>query len=280
MLLSDILYNVSLKSVSGKTDVEIYKIEFDSRKTEAGTLFVAVPGTQSDGHSFIGKAIEGGASAVLCEILPQVLVAGITYIQVENSARAMGIAAGNFYGNPSRRLSLVGVTGTNGKTSVATLLFGLFRKLGYKCGLLSTVQNQVEEEIIPSTHTTPDSVRLNELLHLMHGKGCAFVFMEVSSHAVVQERIAGLHFSGGIFTNITQDHLDFHHTFDEYIKAKKRLFRCPAGLGFCPHQYRRPERQGDASEHQSRKALLFAQKYSRFQRESPGLRTFWPSDGY
>lgn len=224
MLLSDILYNVSLKSVSGKTDTEISKIEFDSRKIEAGTLFVAIPGTQTDGHSFITKAVEAGASAVLCEILPDELSPEVTYVQVENSARAMGIAAGNFYGNPSRRLSLVGVTGTNGKTSVATLLFSLFRKLGYSCGLLSTVQNQVEDEVIPSTHTTPDALRLNELLHLMHRKGCSFVFMEVSSHAVVQERIAGLHFSGGIFTNITQDHLDFHHTFDEYIKAKKGFF--------------------------------------------------------
>lgn len=224
MLLSDILYNVSLKSVSGKTDTEISKIEFDSRKIEAGTLFVAIPGTQTDGHSFITKAVEAGASAVLCEILPDELLPEVTYVQVENSARAMGIAAGNFYGNPSRRLSLVGVTGTNGKTSVATLLFSLFRKLGYSCGLLSTVQNQVEDEVIPSTHTTPDALRLNELLHLMHRKGCSFVFMEVSSHAVVQERIAGLHFSGGIFTNITQDHLDFHHTFDEYIKAKKGFF--------------------------------------------------------
>lgn len=224
MLLSDILYNVSLKSVSGKTDMEISKIEFDSRKIEPGTLFVAIPGTQSDGHSYISKAIESGAAAILCEVLPHELAPDVTYVQAENSARAMGIAAGNFYGNPSRRLSLVGVTGTNGKTSVATLLFSLFRRLGYKCGLLSTVQNQVEDEVIPSTHTTPDSVRVNELLHLMHSRGCAFVFMEVSSHAVVQERIAGLHFSGGIFTNITQDHLDFHHTFDEYIKAKKGFF--------------------------------------------------------
>ena len=224
MLLSDILYNVSLRSASGRTDLDISKIEFDSRMVSAGTLFVAIPGTQADGHQFIPRAIAAGASAVLCEKLPETLDTDVTYIQVENSARAMGIAAGNFYGNPSRRLSLVGVTGTNGKTSVATLLFSLFRRLGYKCGLLSTVQNQVEDEVIPSTHTTPDALRLNELLHRMHSKGCAFVFMEVSSHAVVQERIAGLYFSGGIFTNITQDHLDFHVTFDEYIKAKKGFF--------------------------------------------------------
>jgi UDP-N-acetylmuramoyl-L-alanyl-D-glutamate--2,6-diaminopimelate ligase len=224
MLLSELLYTISLKSVSGKTDIEISKIEFDSRKVGENTLFVAVPGTQSDGHAFIPKAIEMGATAILCEVLPEVLHENISYIQVENSAKAMGIAAGNFYGNPSKRLSLVGITGTNGKTSVATLLFSLFRKLGYKSGLLSTVQNQIEDEIIPSTHTTPDAIKINELLAEMHRRGCVFVFMEVSSHAVVQERIAGLHFSGGIFTNITQDHLDFHHTFDEYIKAKKGFF--------------------------------------------------------
>lgn len=224
MLLSDILYNVSLKSVSGKTDIDISEITFDSRAVQAHTLFVAVPGTLSDGHHYIQAALDKGASAVLCETLPDTLQADVSYIQVENSAKAMGIAAGNFYGNPSKRLSLVGVTGTNGKTSVATLLFGLFRKLGYKCGLLSTVQNQIEDEVIPATHTTPDAVTLNALLQQMLNRGCAFVFMEVSSHAVVQERIAGLHFSGGIFTNITQDHLDFHKTFDEYIKAKKGFF--------------------------------------------------------
>ncbi|ADQ17976.1 UDP-N-acetylmuramoyl-L-alanyl-D-glutamate--2,6-diaminopimelate ligase [Leadbetterella byssophila] len=224
MLLSDILYNISLITVSGKTDIEIEQITFDSRQVNKGTLFVAVPGTQSDGHDYIETAIDAGASAVLCEVLPKMLEEEVTYIQVENSAKSMGIAAGNFYGNPSKRLTLVGVTGTNGKTSVATLLFKLFRKLGYKCGLISTVQNQIEDEIIPATHTTPDSITLNALLHEMHQKGCAFVFMEVSSHSVVQGRISGLHFSGGIFTNITQDHLDFHKTFDEYIKAKKGFF--------------------------------------------------------
>lgn len=224
MLLSDILYNISLITVSGKTDIEIEQITFDSRQVNKGTLFVAVPGTQSDGHDYIETAIDAGASAVLCEVLPKMLKEEVTYIQVENSAKSMGIAAGNFYGNPSKRLTLVGVTGTNGKTSVATLLFKLFRKLGYKCGLISTVQNQIEDEIIPATHTTPDSITLNALLHEMHQKGCAFVFMEVSSHSVVQGRISGLHFSGGIFTNITQDHLDFHKTFDEYIKAKKGFF--------------------------------------------------------
>jgi UDP-N-acetylmuramoyl-L-alanyl-D-glutamate--2,6-diaminopimelate ligase len=224
MLLSDILYNVSLKSVTGKTDIDIKKIEFDSRKIEQGTLFVAIKGTQVDGHSFIEKAIDLGASAIICEALPAHYNGDVSYIQVENSAKAMGIAAGNFYGNPSKKLSLVGITGTNGKTSIATLSFNLFRKLGYKCGLLSTVQNQIEDEIIPSTHTTPDSIKINELLATMLKKGCVYVFMEVSSHAVELQRVSGLNFSGGIFTNITQDHLDFHGTFDNYIKAKKGFF--------------------------------------------------------
>jgi UDP-N-acetylmuramoyl-L-alanyl-D-glutamate--2,6-diaminopimelate ligase len=224
MLLSEILYTVSLKSVFGKTDVAISQICFDSRAVKANTLFVAIVGTQVDGHQFIENAIETGATAILCENLPSQLHPHITYLEVSNSAKAMGVAAANFYGNPSRKISLVGVTGTNGKTSIATLLFNLFRKLGYTCGLLSTVQNQIEDEIIPATHTTPDAVKINELLAYMQSKGCVFVFMEVSSHAVVMERIAGLKFAGGIFTNITQDHLDFHLTFDNYIKAKKGFF--------------------------------------------------------
>jgi UDP-N-acetylmuramoyl-L-alanyl-D-glutamate--2,6-diaminopimelate ligase len=185
---------------------------------------VAIPGTQVDGHQYNEKAIDLGAAAILCERLPETLTEQVTYIQVENSAKAMGLAAANFYEQPSQQLQLVGITGTNGKTSVATLLFNLFRKLGYKCGLLSTVQNQIEDEIIDSTHTTPDSVSINKLLQEMVNKGCSFVFMEVSSHAVVMERIAGLHFAGGIFTNITQDHLDFHETFKNYIAAKKGFF--------------------------------------------------------
>lgn len=224
MLLSEILYTIPLKIVSGKTDFNIVKIEFDSRNIVQETLFVAIPGTQVDGHSYIEKAILQGARAVLCEILPKDLHSEITYIQVENSAKSMGIAASNFYGNPSKKLALIGVTGTNGKTSVVTLQFNLFRKLGYKCGLLSTVQNQIEDEIIPSTHTTPDSVKINELLGRMQREACVYVFMEVSSHAVTMERIAGLTFTGGIFSNITQDHLDFHLTFDNYIKAKKGFF--------------------------------------------------------
>ncbi|RFS15837.1 UDP-N-acetylmuramoyl-L-alanyl-D-glutamate--2,6-diaminopimelate ligase [Emticicia sp. C21] len=224
MILSDILYKVPLQAVSGKTDIEIQNIVFDSRQVKAGSLFVAIGGTQVDGHNFIEKAIDLGASTILCERLPEVLGENITYLQVENSARTMGLIAANFYGNPSKKLKLVGVTGTNGKTSSVTLLFRLFRKLGYRCGLLSTVQNQIDDDIIPSTHTTPDSVKINELLHEMVQKGVSYCFMEVSSHSVVQERISGLHFAGGIFTNITHDHLDFHETFDNYIRAKKGFF--------------------------------------------------------
>lgn len=224
MLLSEILYTIPLKVVSGKTDFNIIKIEFDSRNVVNETLFVAIVGTQVDGHDYIEKAISLGAIAILCDRFPKILNPKVTYIQVDNSAKAMGIAASNFYGNPSKKLSLVGVTGTNGKTSIATLQFNLFRKLGYKCGLLSTVQNQIEDEVIPSTHTTPDSVKINELLAKMQKEACVYVFMEVSSHAVAMERIAGLTFAGGIFTNITQDHLDFHGTFENYIKAKKGFF--------------------------------------------------------
>ena len=224
MLLSQILYTIPLRTVSGKTDINIEQIEFDSRQVKANSLFVAIPGTQVDGHLFIEKAISLGAIAVLCERLPEIIEPNITYLQVENAAMSMGLCAANFYQHPSKKLGLIGVTGTNGKTSIATLLFNLFRKLGYKCGMLSTVQNQIEDEVIPSTHTTPDSVKINELLALMHQKGCVYVFMEVRSHSVELHRITGLHFAGGIFTNITQDHLDFHGTFDNYIKAKKGFF--------------------------------------------------------
>lgn len=224
MILSEVLYKVSLQAVSGKTDIEIKSIIFDSRKVQSESLFVAISGTQVDGHNFIEKAIELGAKAILCELLPEKLKEGITYLQVENSAKAMGFAAANFYNHPSKKLKLVGVTGTNGKTSIVTLLFRLFRKLGYRCGLLSTVQNQIDDDIIPSTHTTPDSVKVNELLAEMVQKGVSYCFMEVSSHAVVQERITGLEFEGGIFTNLTHDHLDFHGTFDNYLKAKKGFF--------------------------------------------------------
>jgi UDP-N-acetylmuramoyl-L-alanyl-D-glutamate--2,6-diaminopimelate ligase len=223
-ILQDLLAGVSTILVSGDMTKEIKNIEFDSRKVSSGSLFVAQKGTQVDGHQFIPKVIEAGASAILCEDLPTELIEGVTYIQVADTARAMGLMAANFYDNPSSKLKLVGVTGTNGKTSTVTLLFKLFRQLGYRVGLLSTVQNQIDDDIIPSTHTTPDSVKINELLAEMQRRGCTHCFMEVSSHAVVQERIAGLVFSGGIFTNITHDHLDFHKTFDNYIKAKKGFF--------------------------------------------------------
>lgn len=223
-ILKDILYGVSLKKVIGSTESEVEAICFDSRKAAQGVLFVAVRGTESDGHAFIEKAIDLGAAAILCEELPSNIRENVSYFLVENSAMALGIIASNFYNKPSAKLKLVGVTGTNGKTTVATLLFQLFRDLGYKTGLLSTVQNQINDLIIPATHTTPDPVALNRLLRDMVESGCDYCFMEVSSHAVAQSRIDGLEFAGGIFTNLTHDHLDFHKTFDAYLKAKKGFF--------------------------------------------------------
>jgi UDP-N-acetylmuramoyl-L-alanyl-D-glutamate--2,6-diaminopimelate ligase len=222
--LSSILVDLKDATIHGSADVVIKNIILDSRKVLPGSLFVALRGTQTDGHQYITTATGLGASAVLCEELPENPVGEVTYIQVEDSAASMGLIAAAFYGYPSSKLTLVGVTGTNGKTSVATFLFQLFRALGYRCGLLSTVQNQIEDEIIPSTHTTPDSVALNQLLSKMLASNCSHVFMEVSSHSVAQHRITGLQFAGGIFTNITHDHLDFHKTFDNYIKAKKGFF--------------------------------------------------------
>lgn len=222
--LGDILTGIADATIIGSPEVPVKNIIIDSRRVLPGSLFVALRGTQTDGHQFIATATETGASAILCEELPQQTSDKVTYVVVQDSAAAMGLIASAFYGHPSRKLTLVGVTGTNGKTSVATFLFQLFRALGYRCGLLSTVQNQIEDEVIPSTHTTPDSVALNQLLAKMLEKGCSHVFMEVSSHAVSQHRITGLQFAGGIFTNITHDHLDFHKTFDNYIKAKKGFF--------------------------------------------------------
>nr|WP_090699331.1 UDP-N-acetylmuramoyl-L-alanyl-D-glutamate--2,6-diaminopimelate ligase [Daejeonella rubra] len=223
-ILKDLLYGVSLKKVIGSTELEVEAICFDSRKAAPGVLFVAVRGTESDGHAFIEKAIDLGAAAILCEELPLNIRENISYFLVENSAKALGIIASNFYNKPSAKLKLVGVTGTNGKTTIATLLFQLFRDLGYKTGLLSTVQNQINDLIIPATHTTPDPVALNRLLSDMVESGCDYCFMEVSSHAVAQSRTEGLEFAGGIFTNLTHDHLDFHKTFDSYLKAKKGFF--------------------------------------------------------
>ncbi len=224
MRLRDVLYGVNLVSVSGTTDIEINGICIDSRKVAPNYLFVAVKGVATNGHQFIDNAIAHDATAIVCEQLPDTLSDNVTYVQVENSADAAGITAHNFYVCPSTCIKLVGVTGTNGKTTVATLLFELFSKLGYKCGLLSTVQNHIGSEIIDATHTTPDAISLNLLLRKMVDAGCSHVFMEVSSHAIHQHRIAGLEFVAGIFTNITHDHLDYHHTFDEYIRVKKMFF--------------------------------------------------------
>lgn len=224
MQLSSLLYKVPLEATAGSMDTDIISLTMDSRRVTAGSLFVAVRGTVTDGHEYIARAIELGAAAILCETLPAVTPDNVAFVQVNDSARALGLLATNFYEHPSKKVKLVGVTGTNGKTSVATLLFRLFRSLGYRCGLLSTVQNQIDDTVIPATHTTPDVITTNQLLVQMREHGCTHVFMEVSSHAVVQERIAGLHFAGGIFTNITHDHLDFHGTFDNYIKAKKGFF--------------------------------------------------------
>ncbi|RYY62030.1 MAG: UDP-N-acetylmuramoyl-L-alanyl-D-glutamate--2,6-diaminopimelate ligase [Chitinophagaceae bacterium] len=223
MLLRDILYKVPIRSVKGSTETEIIDIQIDSRKVTKGTLFVAVKGAAADGHGFIEKAIASGAVAIVGQT-----EAGsnedVVYVQTENSAMAAGIMAHNFFGQPSESIKLVGVTGTNGKTTVATLLFKLFSTLGYKCGLVSTVENRIGEAVIEATHTTPDAVSLNRLLKQMQEEGCSHVFMEVSSHAVHQGRIAGLSFAGGLFTNITHDHLDYHKTFDEYIRVKKMFF--------------------------------------------------------
>lgn len=224
MLLQEILYKTSIQSVAGATDTAITGISIDSRTIQPGYVFVALKGVAVDGHRFIDKAIQSGALAIVCEALPANIAQGVTYVQVENSAAAAGVMAHNFYGRPSNKVKLVGVTGTNGKTTVATLLYQLFSGLGYKCGLLSTVQNHIGSKVVTATHTTPDAVQLNQLLAQMVDEGCAYVFMEVSSHAIDQHRIEGLEFAGGIFTNISHDHLDYHKTFDEYIRVKKQFF--------------------------------------------------------
>jgi UDP-N-acetylmuramoyl-L-alanyl-D-glutamate--2,6-diaminopimelate ligase len=223
-ILSDILIDVPTVSITGNAGVEIKDLQIDSRKISEGTCFIAIKGTNADGHAFISPAIASGARVIVCEVLPETLSEQVTYVKTNNSAIACGLMAHNFYGRISDKIQLVGVTGTNGKTTVATLLYQLFSQLGYTCGLISTVQNHIGTEVIPSTHTTPDSIRLNELLAKMHAAGCTHVFMEVSSHAMHQERVAGIRFRGAIFTNITHDHLDYHGTFDEYIKAKKKFF--------------------------------------------------------
>jgi len=222
--LSDILYKVRITATKGSTNIDVDSVQIDSRKVQSGSLFIAVKGVAADGHQFIQKAVQQGAVAIVCEALPAKQSAGVTYVQSINTAEAAGIIAHNFYEQPSHKLKLIGVTGTNGKTTIATLLYKLFTCLGYDCGLVSTVENQVAGKIISSTHTTPDAVSLNALLKQMVDEGCRYAFMEVSSHAIHQHRIAGLQFAGALFSNITHDHLDYHKTFDEYIKAKKAFF--------------------------------------------------------
>lgn len=223
-LLKDILYKAGLIELIGSSNVAIMALSFDSRKIEKNSLFVAIRGTQSDGHQYITNTISKGAIAIVCEELPPNLNKDVTYIKVKDTSLALGIIAGNFYDNPSERIKLVGITGTNGKTTTVTLLFNLFKKLGYKAGLLSTVKNQINNDVLSASHTTPDAIQLNALLRQMVDKGCTHCFMEVSSHAVVQNRIAGIYFTGAVFTNITHDHLDYHKTFNEYIRAKKLFF--------------------------------------------------------
>lgn len=223
-VLQDILYRVNIRSVQGDMAAEIGDIQSDSRKVSEKSCFIAIKGQLQDGHAYIDLAIQNGAVAIVAEQLPATRKETVTYVQVDNSAVAAGYIANNFYDNPSFKMKVTGVTGTNGKTTIATLLFKLFSALGYKCGLLSTVQNQIGNAIIPASHTTPDAISINALMQQMLNQGCTHVFMECSSHAIHQHRITGLHFSGGIFSNITHDHLDYHKTFDEYIRVKKSFF--------------------------------------------------------
>ena len=224
MLLTDIINHITTQSIHGDVNIDIKGIEIDSRKIEPDNLFVAMKGTQMDGHAYIDKAIENGAIAIVCEVLPSNLHDHITYVQVNDSEKIVGTLATRFHGNPTQHLDLIGVTGTNGKTTIATLLYQMFRKFGYKVGLISTVCNYIDDEAIPTSHTTPDPITLNKLLGRMADEGCKYVFMEVSSHSVAQHRIAGLTFAGGIFTNLTRDHLDYHKTVENYLKAKKMFF--------------------------------------------------------
>lgn len=224
MKLSELLKTIKPLSIEGSAEVEITGVDIDSRRIAPGHLFVAIQGTQTDGHAYIAKATELGAAAVLCEELPAEVKEGVTYVTVESTESAVGPVATLFNGDPSRKLKLVGVTGTNGKTTIATLLYKMFRQMGHRCGLLSTVCNYIEDEAIPASHTTPDPIELNALLARMADAGCEYVFMECSSHAIAQKRIGGLKFAGGLFTNLTRDHLDYHKTFENYRDAKKAFF--------------------------------------------------------
>lgn len=222
--LKDILTHVSVTQVTGDTSVAVAGLCIDSRKATKGFVFIAIKGTQTDGHEYIDKAISLGAIAVVVEVMPETLQADVVYVQVADTSAAAGEMAACFYDYPTKQMKVVGVTGTNGKTTVATLLYNLFKDLGYTCGLVSTVQNHIHDKVVPATHTTPDAVAVQSLLAAMRDAGCNYVFMEVSSHAVHQQRIAGIDFAGGIFTNISHDHLDYHKTFDEYISVKKKFF--------------------------------------------------------
>ncbi len=224
MKINELIKGIDVVSLTGDHSALISGVEFDSRKVTGGSMFVAVKGNKTDGHDFIKSAISSGAAAVICETLPENPEMNICWIKTPDSARALGIAASNFFGHPSASLKLVGVTGTNGKTTIATLLYRMFMRLGYKCGLFSTVCNYINDKELPATHTTPDPVQLNSIMSEMVAEGCDFAFMEVSSHSSDQQRIAGLDFDGGIFTNLTHDHLDYHKTFDNYLAAKKRFF--------------------------------------------------------
>jgi UDP-N-acetylmuramoyl-L-alanyl-D-glutamate--2,6-diaminopimelate ligase len=224
IVLKDILYKVAIEAVKGSTDITINQMDFDSRKIVANDVFVAIRGTLSDGHEFIEKAIASGATAVVCDTFPENIIAGITYIQVRDTNKALAFLAANFYGNPSQNLQLIGITGTNGKTTVASLLYQLFKKAGFKTGLLSTVKILVDETEYKATHTTPDSITINRYLAEMSETGVEYCFMEVSSHGVHQKRTEGLHFAGGVFTNLSHDHLDYHPTFAEYRDVKKLFF--------------------------------------------------------
>jgi UDP-N-acetylmuramoyl-L-alanyl-D-glutamate--2,6-diaminopimelate ligase len=223
-MLQELLYTLAIRSVKGNTHRDITALHIDSRNVKDGSCFIAIKGAATDGHQYISQALANGAVAIVCETMPDCLEEGITYVQVENSAMAAGVMSHSFYGSPTASFALVGVTGTNGKTTIATLLFKLFTSMGHLCGLISTVQNQIGETIIPTSHTTPDAITLNALLQEMKTAGCEYVFMESSSHAIEQQRIAGLIFRGAVFSNITHDHLDYHKTFEEYIRVKKSWF--------------------------------------------------------
>lgn len=251
-LLKDILYKAGAVELHGSTNLAILSVSSDSRKVEKNSLFVAVKGLHSNGHNFISLAEEKGAIAIICEELPEIRKDKITYVVVKDSAFALGIAAANFYDNPSSKLKLIGVTGTNGKTTVATLLYQLYKQLNYTCGLISTVKNIVAEEVIPATHTTPDPVQLQKLLDNMVKAGCSHAFMEVSSHAIDQKRIAGTHFTGAIFTNITRDHLDYHVTFENYFYAKQQFFSSLSDEAFCLINIDDPNGSGMADKSRSK----------------------------